>query len=153
MIRFIPLAVLLAAAAMFSPALRASDDAQAIRRICLERIEAFNRHEPPRSGEFTQDADFVNIHGMWRKGPAEIEKRQGERMETVLREARISLLELEVRFVRPDVAIVHQKHEMSGMLGPEGDRLPPHQELSIRVLVKESGKWLTTAFHNTTVRP
>lgn len=30
--------------------------------------------------------------------------------------------------------------------------MPPHQERSIRVLVKEHGKWLTTAFHNTIVR-
>jgi hypothetical protein len=30
--------------------------------------------------------------------------------------------------------------------------MPPHQERSIRVVVKEQGKWLTTAFHNTIVR-
>ena len=130
-----------------------SDDANAIRRICLERIEGFNsRHEPPRAAEFTLDADFVNVYGMWRKGSAEIEARQGERMQTVLKEAKMTLLDLRVRFVRPDVAIVHQTHEMSGMLSPDGQRMPPHQERSIRVVVKEQGKWLTTAFHNTIVR-
>jgi uncharacterized protein (TIGR02246 family) len=130
-----------------------SEDENAIRRICLERIERFNnKHEPPLAAEFTPDADFVNVYGMWRKGPAEIEARQKERMETVLKEAKITLLDLRIRFIRPDVAIAHQTQEMSGMLDPEGQKMPPHRERSIRVLVKEQGKWLTTAFHNTIVR-
>ena len=130
-----------------------SEDENAIKRICLERIERFNdKHEPPLATDFTPDADFVNVYGMWRKGRAEIEARQGERMRTVLREARITLLDLRIRFIRPDVAIVHQTHEMSGMLNPDGQLMPPHRERSIRVVVKERGKWLTTAFHNTIVR-
>lgn len=31
--------------------------------------------------------------------------------------------------------------------------LPPHRELSSRIFVKTEGKWLMTAFHNTTVAP
>lgn len=129
------------------------EDENAIRRICLARIERFNSgHEPPRAAEFTPDADFVNVYGMWRKGSAEIEARQGERMQTVLKEAKMTLLDLRVRFVRRDVAVVHQTHEMSGMLSADGQRMPPHRERSIRVVVKEQGTWLTTAFHNTIVR-
>ena len=64
----------------------------------------------------------------------------------------MTLLDLRIRFIRPDVAIAHQTHEMSGMLRREGQKMAPHRERSIRVLVKEQGKWLTTAFHNTIVR-
>lgn len=130
-----------------------SQDEEAIKRTCLERIARFNRHEAPLPSAFTEDADFVNVYGMWRRGPAEIEARQKERMDTVLKEAQIKLLDLSIRFIRPDVAIVHQTHEMTGMLGADGKTMPPHRELGIRVLVKEQGKWLTTAFHNTIVRP
>ena len=130
-----------------------AEDEVAIKRICLERIERFNKtHELPRAAEFTPDADFVNVYGMWRKGAAEIEARQGERMKTVLKEAKITSLDLRIRFIRPDVAIAHQTQEMTGMLSPDGQKMPPHRERSIRVLVKERGKWLTTAFHNTIVR-
>ena len=130
-----------------------SEDEEAIRSIALERIESFNRHKPPRSASFTADADFVNVYGMWRKGPTEIESRQKERMETALKDAKITLLDLRIRFIRPDVAIVHELHEMSGMLNEQGEKMPPHQERGIRVLVKEQGRWLITAFHNTIVRP
>ena len=67
-------------------------------------------------------------------------------MVTVLKEAKITLLDLRIRFIRPDVAIVHQSHETRGYLDSDGDTMPPQRELSIRVLVKEQGKWLTTAF-------
>ncbi len=142
----------------FSPGVKAqarnhSRDEEIIRRFLLERIKAFNRHEGPQAAVYTPDADFVNVYGMWRKGPAEIEGRQKERMQTVLKQAKITLIDLRIRFVRPDVAIVHQKHEMSLMLDSERKTMPPHQELGIRVMVKEHGKWLTTAFHNTIVRP
>jgi len=128
------------------------EDEAAIRSIALQRIESFNGHQPPRSGAFTDDADFVNVYGMWRKGPSEIESRQQERMQTVLREAKITLRDLRIRFIRPDVAVVHELHEMSGMLNADGQKMPPHEELGIRVFVKEEGKWLITAFHNTIVR-
>jgi hypothetical protein len=61
---------------------------------------------------------------MWRRGPAEIESRQKERMETVLKNAKITLLDLRIRFIRPDVAIVHETHEMSGMLSDDGKTMP-----------------------------
>ncbi len=129
-----------------------AQDREAIRRICLELIERFNEHEPPRAGNFTAEADFVNVYGMWRRNPEEIMKGQGERMATALKDAKITLIELRIRFLRSDVALVHQLHEMSGMLSDDGRRMPPHRELGVRVLVKQQGKWLTTAFHNTIVR-
>ena len=58
-------------------------------------------------------------------------------------------LELAVRFIRPDVALAHVTNELSGLLTPEGQTLPSHRELSIRVLVKDQGVWRITAFHNT----
>ncbi len=131
-----------------------ADDEETIKRICLERIERFNRlREAPLKADFTPDADFVNVYGMWRKGTAEIERGQKERMETVLKDAKITLIDLRIRFIKPDVAIVHQTHDMSGMLTSNGEKMPPHRELGIRVLVKEQGTWLTRAFHNTIVRP
>jgi uncharacterized protein (TIGR02246 family) len=130
-----------------------SADEEAIRSSVRERIESFNRHAASGSAGFTPDADFVNVFGAWTRGPAEIEKFRKERMETVLREAQITMLDLRIRFVRPDVAVVHELDEMSGVLGADGKKLPPHRELSLRVMVKEQGKWLTTAVHNTVVRP
>jgi uncharacterized protein (TIGR02246 family) len=56
-----------------------------------------------------------------------------------------------IRFVKPDVAIVHVTSEISGFLNPDGSTAPPHNELSIRVFQKDGGIWRVAAFHNTTV--
>jgi uncharacterized protein (TIGR02246 family) len=59
---------------------------------------------------------------------------------------------MDVRFIRPDVALVHVTNRLSGLVGPDAQTLPAHQELSIRVLVKDRGTWRITAFHNTIVQ-
>jgi hypothetical protein len=58
-----------------------------------------------------------------------------------------------VRFPRPDIALVNVTNELSGLVAPDGQALPSHQELSLRVFVKESGVWQVVAFQNTLVRP
>jgi uncharacterized protein (TIGR02246 family) len=125
-----------------------------LRKHLLDIIDRFNRHElrPPESPGFTPDADFVNVQGTWMRGVDEI--RRGHKMEsaTRLKDAKITLVELAIRFIRPDVAVVHQLHVMSGSRRPDGTPLPPHQQISTRVLVKEQGHWTTTAFQNTRVR-
>ncbi len=129
-------------------------DEEAIKKVILDGIEAFNRHDAKAgTAFFTEDADFVTVYGRWSRGAAEIERSRKERFETALKEAKIKLLDLRVRFIKPDVAIVHETHELSGMLGSQGERMPTLRELSIRVLVKKRGQWLITAFHNTVVRP
>jgi uncharacterized protein (TIGR02246 family) len=132
---------------------RLSEDEEAIRKIIAESIDRFNRmHLGPQAADYTADADFVNVYGTWRKGAAEIQSGQQQRMETVLKDAKITLLDLRIRFIRPDVAIAIQSHRMSGMRDPTGNTMPPHIERPIRVLVKDDGKWRITAFHNTIVR-
>ena len=49
------------------------------------------------------------------------------------------------------MALAHVTQEIRGMLDADGKELSPHRELSLRVFVREHGKWLMTAFHNTAV--
>lgn len=117
----------------------------------LQTIERFNRHElrPPESPGFTPDADFINVQGRWMKGVDEIRRGFKEEGVTRLKDAQLKLLELDIRFIRPDVAVVHQLHVLSGKRDPaDGTPLPPQRQLSTRVLVKEKGEWMTTAFQN-----
>jgi len=124
-----------------------------LKTYLLKIIERFNSHEtrPPESPGFTPDADFVNVQGRWMKGVDEIRRGQKEERVTRLKDAQITLVELDIRFIRPDVAVAHQLHVLSGKRHPDGTPLPPQRQLSTRVLVKEQGQWITTAFQNTVV--
>ena len=100
-----------------------------LKTYLLQIIERFNRHEmrPPESPGFTPDADFVNVQGRWMKGVDEIRRGHKEEGATRLKDAKITLVELDIRFIRPDVAVVHQLHVMSGKRHPDGTPVPPHR--------------------------
>ncbi len=130
------------------------EDEEAIMKVIAGTTEAFNRHDAKAFTRFyTSDAELVTVRGERMKGAAEIEKGLAAIFATRARAASLRTLDVTVRFIRPDVAVAHVTNELSGLVSPGGERLPAHRELSIRVLVKEQGGWLVTAFHNTIVRP
>jgi uncharacterized protein (TIGR02246 family) len=72
-----------------------------------------------------------------------------DRISTRLGTSPLKTVDVEVRFIRPDVAIAHVTNELSDQANPGEQPVPQHHELSIRVFVKETGVWRVAAFHNT----
>ena len=128
-------------------------DEQAIKTLMVQTTDAFNTHDAKAWARFcTPDARLVTVRGESMNGIAEIEKGLGAVFATRGRTARLRMLDVTVRFVRPDVALAYVTNEMSGVTSPTGEQQPSHTELSIRVLVKSQGLWRITAFHNTIVQ-
>lgn len=126
------------------------NDEAAIRAVMAATTDAFSRHDAKAWVMFcTPDAQLVTVRGESMKGVDEIEKGLTTIFQTRGRNVTLKTLGVAVRFIRPDVALAHVTNELSGLVSPEGQTLPSHQELSIRVLVKDQGAWRITAFHNT----
>ena len=151
MVAALPLTTFVAAASAQSPPTRAEEEA--IKALMLKTTDAFNKHDAKAWAEFcTPDAQLVTVRGESMKGIGEIEKGLTAIFETRGRRATLKTLDVSVRFMRPDVALVHLINEMSGVTSADGQQLPAHRELSMRVLVNERGVWRITAFHNTIVQ-
>jgi uncharacterized protein (TIGR02246 family) len=130
----------------------APEDVAAINAVIVEMTEGFNKHDAVAASRmYTSDAEFTNVAGRTAKGAAEIEKFLAAGFATRLKAATQKTMDVTIRFIRPDVAIVHVTNQISGFLSPDGSTEPPHDELSIRVFQKETGIWRVGAFHNTTV--
>ena len=128
------------------------EDEAAIRQAVAIMTTAFNTRDDQASASVTTtDADFVTVTGAWSKGSADYLAARRARFATALKNASIRVVDIKIRFLRPDVALAHVTHEIRGMSDDSGKELPPHTELSLRVFIREHGKWLMTAFHNTTV--
>jgi uncharacterized protein (TIGR02246 family) len=128
------------------------EDEEAIMKVIAGTTEAFNKHDAKAFARFyTADAELVTVRGERMKGAAEIEKGLAAIFATRATAATLKTLDVSIRFIKPDVAAAHVTNEMSGVTSADGERTPPHRELSIRVLVKQSGTWRVTAFHNTII--
>lgn len=133
-----------------TPSSDSPNDEESIRAVMTATTDAFSGHDAKAWVKFcTPDAQLVTVRGESMKGIAEIVKGLTAIFQTRGRNVALKTRDVTVRFIRPDVALAHVTNELSGLISSEGQTLPPHQELSIRVLVKDQGVWRITAFHNT----
>jgi uncharacterized protein (TIGR02246 family) len=110
----------------------------------------FNRRDSTGFAQYyTRDADLVTVRGEVMKGTGEIEAGLNRIFRTRAGNATLREIDASIRFLGADVALAHVTNELSGLVGPAGERLPAHRERSIRVFVKRDGAWKVTAFHNT----
>lgn len=59
--------------------------------------------------------------------------------------------DIDIRFLAPDVALIHQTWSMVGDKNPDGTLRPPRDGIFTQVFVKREGKWLITASQNTNI--
>ncbi|MBR1271319.1 SgcJ/EcaC family oxidoreductase [Bradyrhizobium sp. AUGA SZCCT0222] len=148
----VSVAVLVAAPAAIAQ--QAADNEAAIRQVIVEMTEGFNNHDGKAASRmYTQDARLVTVRGDVMSGPAEIEKGLSGIFATRARNATQRTMDVKIRLIKPDVAFAYVTNELSGLVAPDGRSLPAHQELSLRVFVKDGGVWQVAAFHNTMIAP
>ncbi|HEX7773961.1 MAG TPA: SgcJ/EcaC family oxidoreductase [Pyrinomonadaceae bacterium] len=97
---------------------------------------------------FAEDADYVVINGMYIKGRATIETQHQRIFDTIYKDTKINLTVKQIRFLRPDVAVVHVNGHRDG---PTKD-LNQDAILTL-VMTKEQQGWTIAAFQNTSVAP
>jgi uncharacterized protein (TIGR02246 family) len=131
-----------------------SGDEDAIRKVVVAMTEGFNRHDAKAAAQmYEPDARFVTVRGEVMIGQPAIEKGLASILGTRAKNSSQRTLDVVVKLLRPDIALVHVTNELSGLVAPDGQTLPSQQENSLRVFVKESGVWRVAAFQNTLVRP
>jgi uncharacterized protein (TIGR02246 family) len=147
-----PIIIVLSSVAPFYAFDGSAEDEEAIKALIAATTEAFNKHDANAFTQFyTPDAVLVTVRGERMIGKAEIQRALSEMFSTRAKTASLRTLDVQIRFIKPDVAIAHVVNEMHGIVNNEGSELPPHTELSIRVLTKEKETWRVAAFHNTIV--
>jgi uncharacterized protein (TIGR02246 family) len=125
-----------------------------IRKIIVEMTEGFNSHDGKAASRmYAQDARLVTVRGDVMNGRAEIEKGLNAIFATRAKNATHSTKDVTIRMIKSDVAFAYVINELSGLVTPDGQSLPAHQELSLRVFVRDGGIWQVAAFHNTMIAP
>ena len=125
-------------------------DEDAIREIELRFNAAWGRHDPDAMVEsLADDAQFVTVNGAWTKsrdGFRELMRRL-HGSEGPFRSSTRETPEMHVRFLAPDVAVMHTRFHIYGDVD-EKER----NSVGLRVVRKVDGRWRTVAVQNTDVR-
>jgi uncharacterized protein (TIGR02246 family) len=95
---------------------------------------------------FAEDADYVVINGMYFKGRTAIETAHQQIFDTIFKETTLTLKVRQIRFLRPDVAVVHVNGHRDG---PTKELV--QDALLTLVMTKEKEVWTIAAFQNTAV--
>jgi len=126
----------------------AADDA-AIRKNVQQLEDGWNTKSGALFAKpFAEDADYVVINGMYLKGHSLIQTGHQQIFDTIYKDTTLKLTVKSIRYLRPDVAVVHVDGYKDGP-GQEAKS----QALLTMIMTKENGAWSIAAFQNTQVQP
>jgi uncharacterized protein (TIGR02246 family) len=117
--------------------------------------EAWNRRDPEGIASlFEDDAEFVNVTGLWWHQRASIRKAHAYGLERVFNQSTLTVDEVGVKPLSDSIAVVHARMTLSGQT-PVGTVRQPGARTSIFsfVLRRLEDRWLCASAHNTDVVP
>jgi uncharacterized protein (TIGR02246 family) len=133
---------------------RAQTDAEAVRKLPQTFCDAWAKHDGHQLATImADDVDFVNVGAHWLHGRADFEKYHSRLLSGRFKEANITLLETEVRFLQSDMAVVHWSWKIDGDKNSDGT--PRQQRFGLMTMVaqKRSGAWQVVVAQNTNAMP
>jgi len=120
-------------------------DEAAIQRLMDDFTAAWGRHDAKALVvDYDADAEFTTPVGQTWRGRAEMEKgfAADHAATGLFRSSTIRQTIDRLRFVKPDVAVVHGSWETTGAVGPDGAPLLPSPKGRLMlVFVKRDGQW------------
>ncbi|MGH9774049.1 MAG: SgcJ/EcaC family oxidoreductase [Candidatus Acidiferrales bacterium] len=126
----------------------ASADRTAIQGVIASFVDAWNKHDAHAfSMVFATDADFTNVIGMSASGREAIEKIHAPLFQAGFKDSHQTADDIKIRFLKPDVAAVDVRWEMTGAVR-DGKPIPLRKGLLNFSMVKENGAWLIKVMHN-----
>jgi uncharacterized protein (TIGR02246 family) len=140
-------------AASATPVPSDSDMAAALA-VAAAYEDAWNRHDMHALGAlFTEDAEWVNIVGMWWRDRAAAVGAHTAYHATMFRDTPMRVEHAAARALAPGVMAVVLTLAMGDFTTPDGRVMSgTHDRLSL-VLVKRDGWWLIGHGHNTVIDP
>jgi uncharacterized protein (TIGR02246 family) len=130
------------------------DDQAAIRQIETRWQTAWNHHDiAAMASLFAPDAAIVNLAGEWFKGREEFARSLESLHSGKVKESIWQTQDIDIKFLTPEIAIVHVHFSSHGDRNPDGSLMPPRRGIFTRVEVKRGGHWMIVASQATNVVP
>jgi uncharacterized protein (TIGR02246 family) len=127
-------------------------DEKAIRGILMDQETAWNKHDMKAfTKAFRDDAEGINVAGMYWRGKPAILKHLVDFHATFLKDVKEYLEEVQVHSVGEGYAVAVNIWKVDGFKGPGDVEFPPCRHRSTVMLAKGADGWEVVHFHNTTI--
>jgi uncharacterized protein (TIGR02246 family) len=97
---------------------------------------------------FAEDADYVVINGMHIRTQKVIEQGHQQIFDTIYKDSVLNLSVKQIRFLRPDIALVHVTGQNKTR---RGETTTETKGIISMVMMKEAGIWKIVSFQNTQI--
>jgi uncharacterized protein (TIGR02246 family) len=113
----------------------------------------WNTHDTTAMAElFTADADFVDVAGTHWKGRRQIRDEHVKSHRMQFKDSVLTFRSVDVRFLKPDVALVHIDWRIEGDRDSDGTSRAPRNGVTSWVVVRQRDEWRISSAHNTHAR-
>lgn len=128
-------------------------DLAALRSLPGKFEHYWNVHNMDSMGTMlTEDVDFVIVAGTWFKGKAATVYDHKDSHSMMFKTSVLKIDSVQVRYVKPDLAIMHIGWGITGDFNPDGTPRNPRHGIFTWVVVKQKGKWLILDSSNVNIR-
>jgi len=129
-------------------------DENAIREIETRWEAGWNHHDvAAMASVYAPDSDAINLAGEWFQGRDAFQKSLEELHSGKTQSSIWQTERTEIRFLSPEIALVHVYANSHGDRNPDGSPMSPRRVILTRVEMKRGGKWLIVASQATNIVP
>jgi uncharacterized protein (TIGR02246 family) len=138
-----------------SPEARARSAATRPEQIPSLFAEAWNRRDPDSlAALFEDDAEFVNVAGLWWHDRTSIRKAHAYGLERIFNESTLTVEEVRTKQLSDSIVVVHARMALSGQSPVGGIKQPGSRTNMFSFVIRRVGDlWLCASAHNTDVQP
>lgn len=118
--------------------------------------EAWNERDAGKiAALFDEDADFVNVVGIWWNNREDIRKAHDYGLRVIFNESDLKVTKTEVKYLSDSIATVHARMRLIGQTPKNTDTAKPETRFNIFTFVvrKAGDSWSCAAAHNTDIVP
>ncbi|MGN8225588.1 YybH family protein [Gracilimonas sp. BCB1] len=103
---------------------------------------------------FTEDAEFVNVVGLWWHNREDIKEAHAYGFDKIFGDSDLVLRESRVKYLSDEIAVVHARMRLKNQT-PKGEVNTPslRQNIFTFVVQKLESSWICVSAHNTDIIP
>lgn len=103
---------------------------------------------------FAEDAEFVNVTGLWWHKRKSILKAHRYGLDTIFQDATATIKRIKIKWLNNDIAVVHAKMELSGQTAVGDIKNPGNRQNIFSFVMQNTHEgWLCVSAHNTDILP